>query len=233
MKPTRLARILPIALFVLGAVAALVFMLSFPAVEGLGDRVRLPVFHGAMTWVNLGGFALLGVVALAYLITRRETLYRWLEALRWVAIAVWLLGSGLGLTAALGTWDFTGSKSSPVEVAMADPRMIAQFWIVLLGIALLILPTLLDERHHLAMGDVGFVVVAWTVLLQAVLGPGRALHPDSPVLNSDEIFIKLMFFGIVGGLALAFAGAVWTVAALRAGAGITAAVSSESKLPTA
>jgi len=57
----------------------------------------------------------------------------------------------------------------------------------------------------------------WAVLMRAVLGPGRALHPDSPVMNSDEIIIKLLFFGIVGSLAVATLGAAWIVARWRAG----------------
>lgn len=211
MNSKPIARFLPPALLAIGLVAALAFTLSFPAVEGLGSKVRLPVFHGALTWVNLGGFALLGVAAIAFLATRGR-FYAAVEALRWVSIGAWLTGSALGFAAAIGTWDFTGSQSSPLEVAMADPRMIAQFWIVLLGMGVLALPLVFDDRRWLAIGDAGFVAVAWAVLLNAVLGPGRALHPDSPVLNSDEIFIKLMFFGIVGGLALAFAGIVWWIA---------------------
>lgn len=215
MNSTSLRRYMPPALLAVGLVAAVAFTMAFPEVEGLGGRVRLPVFHGAMTWVNLVGFALLGVAAATFLVTRRDRLYPWVESLRWVAISTWLIGSGLGFTAAVRTWDFTGSQSSPLEVAMGDPRMIAQFWIVLLGLAVFALALIIEDRRWLAAADVAYVAVAWAVLLRAVLGPGRALHPDSPVLNSEEIFIKLMFFGIVGGLALAFAGATWWLAARR------------------
>ena len=52
-------------LFAVGLIAALGFTLSFPAVEGLGTKVRLPVFHGAMTWVNLALFSVLAVLAIA------------------------------------------------------------------------------------------------------------------------------------------------------------------------
>jgi len=202
-------------LAVVGLVAALGFTLAFPAVEGLGTKVRLPVFHGAMTWVNLALFAVLAVLAIAYLVTRRESLYGWVEATRFVSVPMWVVGSLLGFMAAMNTWDFTGSKSSPLAVAVADPRLNAQFWIMLAGLAVLALGFLVDERRWLGIADIGFVAFAWIVLMRAILGPGRALHPDSPVLNSDEIFIKLMFFGIVAGIAVASAGIVMVVQRFR------------------
>lgn len=205
-------------LFVVGLVVSAVFALNFPAVEGLGTKVRLPVFHGALTWVNLALFAVLGVVAVSYLVTRKDAVYVWAEAVRWVAIPAWVIGSALGLLAALNTWDFTGSKSSPLEVAMADPRLVAQFWIMIAGLGVLALALLIDEALWLAAADVAFVLLAWVVLLQAILGRGRALHPDSPVMNSEEVFIKLMFLGIVLGFVLASFGAALAIKRWRSGA---------------
>jgi len=208
-------RLMGLALVAIGLAASVVFTLLFPAVEGLGSKVRLPVFHGAMTWVNLSLFVVLGLCALGFLVTGRDSWYRWAEAVRWVAIPMWVLGSGLGLLAALNTWDFTGSKSSPLEVVVNDPRLVAQFWIMIAGLGILALGLLLDDHRWLAGADIAFVVLAWVVLLQAILGPGRALHPDSPVLNSEEIFIKLMFLGIVAGFAVASFGAALAIKALR------------------
>ena len=205
-------------IFVVGLVVSAAFALNFPAVEGLGTKVRLPVFHGALTWVNLALFAVLGAVAVSYLVTRKDAVYAWAEAVRWVAIPAWVIGSALGLLAALNTWDFTGSKSSPLEVAMADPRLVAQFWIMIAGLGVLALALLIDEALWLAAADVAFVLLAWVVLLQAILGRGRALHPDSPVMNSEEIFIKLMFLGIVLGFVVASFGAALAIKRWRSGA---------------
>ncbi|PKQ16284.1 MAG: hypothetical protein CVT67_05740 [Actinobacteria bacterium HGW-Actinobacteria-7] len=215
---TGLRRFMPPALIALGLAAAAGFTLSFPAIKGLGNKVRLPVFHGALTWVNLAAFTVLALVALAYLVTRRDGVYRWAEGFRWTAVPLWIVGSGLGLIAALQTWDFTGSKSSPMSVAAADPRLMAQAWIMLAGMALIALGFLVEERLWLAVGDVVFVAVAWTVLMKAVLGPGRALHPDSPVLNSDEPIIKLLFFGIVASLGVAAISTAWWIKVVREGA---------------
>lgn len=205
------ARFVPAVTIIVGALIAAACTLSFPAVRGLGSKVRLPVFHGALTWVILAAFSVMGVLGLVYLISGRESAYSWEQALRWVGVPVWLVGSVLGLLAALNTWDFTGSKSSPLEVAAADPRLTAQGWILLAALALIALQLVFDSKRMAAAFDAGFVALMWGVLLRALLGPGRALHPDSPVLNSDEIRIKLLFFGIAGGLAIAFAGACWAI----------------------
>ncbi len=215
-------RMFPLIVLATGVVAAAVCTALFPAVEGLGNKVRLPVFHGAMTWVNLTAFSVLALLAVAYLVTTRERLYSIQEGVRWIAIPMWLTGSGLGLLAALNTWDFTSSKSSPITVALEDPRLMAQLWVLIAALAVAVLPLLVDEKKLLAGADIGLVALMWTVILRAVLGPGRALHPDSPVMNSDEIFIKLMFFGIVAGLAVATVGAVWLIAQVREAARVRA-----------
>lgn len=215
MSRERLFTAFRTALIVLGAVGAAAFTMSFPAVEGLGSKVRLPVFHGGLTWVNLTLFVMLAAVGVVYLVRRSAVLYAWVEALRWVSIGLWFVGSSLGLIAALRVWDFTASNSSPLSVVMEDPRLMAQFWTLLLALGVLALGLLIDERRMLAGVDVAFVVAALAIIASAVLGPGRALHPDSPVLNSDEIAIKLIFFGIVGSQAAAMTGAVWFVAASR------------------
>jgi hypothetical protein len=102
-----------------------------------------------------------------------------------------------------------------MSLVMADPRLMAQFWILLAALALLAFGTLLEDRRQLAMLDCGFVVLMWAVLLRAILGPGRALHPDSPVMNSDEIMIKLLFLGIVASLGIATITGAWLISHRR------------------
>jgi len=213
------SRLIAVIGMVGGLAAAVACALSFPAVEGLGTKVRLPVFHGAMTWVNLAAFTLMGLIAVIALVTGREGAHRWEEALRWVAVPMWLVGSVLGLTAAMNTWDFTGSKSSRLEVVTADPRLMAQFWILLAGLLLIALEFVMDDPKWRSILDIGFVVLMWVVLLRAILGPGRALHPDSPVMNSEEMMIKLLFFGIVAGLGVATLSLAWLITLARKGKG--------------
>jgi len=182
------------------ALSALVAYLLYtiPAVKGLGNKVKLPLFHGASTWVDLVLFILMGVSAVAYLATRRDAVYAWEVGLRAVAAPLWLVNSILGLIAALNTWDFTGSKESPLSSVMQDPRLVAQM-VLLGGVAMLLLLDwlVLDSRMHKAVADIVFVSAGVVLLSDIFLDPAkRALHPDSPVLNSG-FEIKGPFFGIV------------------------------------
>ncbi len=182
---------------VLSAVVAYL-LYSIPAVKGLGDKVKLPLFHGASTWVDLMLFVFMGIAAVIYLITRRDSVYAWEVGLRAIAAPLWLVNSVLGLIAALNTWDFTGSKESPLAAVMQDPRLVAQM-IILLAVAILLLLVwlVLDKRTHKAIADIVFVVIGVVLLSDIFLDPAkRALHPDSPVLNSG-FEIKGPFFGIV------------------------------------
>ncbi|MEI7813883.1 MAG: hypothetical protein WCJ13_03730 [Coriobacteriia bacterium] len=185
------------AVVVLSAVVAYL-LYTIPAVKGLGDKVKLPLFHGASTWVDLMLFVLMGIVAVAYLATRRDGVYAWEVGLRSIAAPLWLLNSVLGLMAALNTWDFTGSKESPLSSVMQDPRLVAQMIILLCVAILLLLDWLvLENRTHKAIADVIFVAIGVVLLSDIFLDPAkRALHPDSPVLNSG-FEIKGPFFGIV------------------------------------
>lgn len=203
--------LIPTGIFLFGVALAATCTLRFPAVKGLGTKVRLPVFHGAMTWVNLATFTLLAVAAIAFLWTKREGLYRYAESLRWISVTMWLVGTGLGTFAAFSTWDFTASGLDTFGILnelMLDPRLKAQFWILFGALVLVALEFVLGDRKWTAALDIAFVIALWAILMTAILGPGRAFHPDSPVMNSEEIIIKLYFFGIVAGIGLAAVSAV-------------------------
>lgn len=173
---------------------------TLPLVEGLGSKVKLPIFHGGSTWVSLVTFTAMGLLALVYIVTRRARVYEWESGLRWVSVGLWVLNTVLGLVAALNTWDFTGSQTSPLRVAMQDPRLTAQFWVLVAAGVLVVVQLLFDNRLYKAIADAAFTAFMWALLAPIFLDPAkRALHPDSPVLNSGWD-IKLPFFGIVAGI---------------------------------
>ena len=186
-----------------GAIVVLAGLIAYllaiiPPVVGLGNKVKLPIYHGASTWVDLMLFTIMGGLAVVYLATRRERVYAWEVGMRAVAAPLWLVNSVLGFLAALSTWDFTGSKESPLVLIRQDPRLMAQAFL-LLGVAVLFLLVwlVLDKRWHKALADLGFVVVMWAVLANVFLDPNKAaLHPNSPVLHSGWE-IKGPFLGIV------------------------------------
>jgi hypothetical protein len=185
------------------ALAAVIgaLLMSIPPVVGLGNRVKLPLFHGGSTWVDLMIFTLMGVAGVAYLFTRNERVYAWEVGFRAVAAPLWFLNSILGFIAALSTWDLSGSKQSPLEIIPQDPRLAAQI-ILLAGVVVVLIfdAFVLEKRWHKAVVDVIFVAVMWALLANVFLDPvKRALHPDSPVMNSGWE-IKGPFFGMVAAI---------------------------------
>ena len=191
------------ALVAVGVLAALILVLLYriPAVVGIGNRVKLPLFHGGSTWVDLMVFTLMGVAALVYLVRPSDRVYAWEVGFRTVAAPLWAINSVLGFVAALSTWDFSGSKESPLVIIPQDPRLSAQI-ILLLGVVIIIMLDWLvfEQRRYKAVADLLFVVVMWVLLANVFLDPvKRALHPDSPVLNSGWE-IRGPFFGIVAAI---------------------------------
>lgn len=199
------------AVVVLAGVIA-VLLAAIPPVVGLGNKVKLPIYHGASTWVDLMLFTLMAIFAVAYLVTRRDALYGWEVGFRAVAAPLWLVNSVLGFIAALSTWDFTGSKESPLILIRQDPRLMAQAFLLLgVGVLILLQWLVLDRRWHKALADLLFVVVMWAMLGNIFLDPAkRALHPDSPVLHSGWE-IKGPFFGIVACIFLISVVLAWVV----------------------
>jgi len=200
---------------VLGAVgfiiAALLLTQAIPPVEGLGDKVRLPMFHGGSTWVNMMLFTIVGVFALLYLVLRRPDLYRWETGFRWVAAPLWIINSVMGVIAAASTWDFSGSSASPLVVIREDPRLMAQFQLLILLLLVLVLQWMFQSQVLRASLDLGYVIVFW-VLLRGLFTSeaAQALHPDSPVLNSAAD-IQIPFFAIVGSLFIASCLIAWFI----------------------
>lgn len=182
----RRALVLPIAALV-GAVAYLT--LTFPPVLQLGTLVRLVIFHGASTWINMGLFTLAGVSGLSYLIFRREGLYRWASAFRYLAVPLWLVNTGLGMVSSRLAWN---------SVNLAEPRLQASFWIMLAAGIVLAVDFGFGRKTWTALADVSMAGVLWAL----ILGVRNFVHPDNPVMNSGPE-IQIPFFAIVGAYALA------------------------------
>ena len=211
-KPSRTTVLVAAGAMVALAVVVFVLVMQLPEVVGLGSKVKLPIFHGASTWVDIMLFVLMGIVAAVFVVRRSDAAYAWEVGLRAVAMPLWAVNSALGFVAAMNTWDFTGSKQSPLVVARQDPRLTAQLVLLLaIGVVLLLDWLVLETRLHKALADLAFVGVATFMLSDIFLDPAkRALHPDSPVLNSGWE-IKLPFFGVVGAWLVCMLVGAWLV----------------------
>lgn len=164
------------AVGLLGLAGSIFFAVNYPPVEGIGAKVRLPVFHGAMAWANLMVFAVLIVYAILFLVKKDEKYYRMSEGIRWTAIAMWFAGTVFGFLAAMNTWDFTGSKTPEIQRLMSDPRLIAQVCIALGGLVMIVLPLIIEKKRSMSIADIVFPAVIFVALAWA-MNAGKALHP--------------------------------------------------------
>lgn len=191
---------------VLGILVAVVAYLTFtmPPVLQLGTLVRLVIFHGASTWVNMGLFTLAGLSGLTYLLTRRTSVYWWASAFRYLAVPMWIVNTGLGMISSRLAWN---------SVNLAEPRLQASFWIMLAAGIVLAVDFGFGRRMWTAVADAAMAGALWAL----ILGARNFVHPDNPVMNSGPE-IQLPFFGIVGAYTLAaLVAAALIASALRAG----------------
>jgi hypothetical protein len=178
-------RVMLVGILILLAVAGYLTW-TMPPVLQLGTLVRLVIFHGSSTWVNMAAFTLAGLASLLYVVTRRDPLYRIGAAFRYIAVPWWIVNTMLGLLSSRLAWN---------SINFAEPRLQATFWIMLAAGIVLAIDFGFGKRLWSALADVAMAAVLWTL----ILGARNFVHPDNPVMNSGPE-IQIPFFGIVGSL---------------------------------
>ena len=174
--------------------------LTMPPVLQLGTLVRLVIFHGASTWVNMALFTLAGLSGVAYLLTRRDPLFRLGSAFRYIAIPLWIVNTVLGLISSRLAWN---------AINLAEPRLLATFWIMLAAGIVLAIDFGFGRRAWTAAADIAMAVALWVL----ILGARNFIHPESPVMASGPE-IQIPFFGIVGTLFAAALLAVFVISSM-------------------
>ena len=166
----------------LALVACAACVAFVPAEAMLGQYLKLVLFHGASTWINLLTFTAAGVLAIAYLVNARPGTYAYAASARYVSFGLWIFNTGLGMLSARLTWG---------DAFIREPRLQASFWILLLLGLAIALDIMMDKpRLHCAF-DIGIMVAVWTF----VLVTPKDIHPNNPVLASGWD-IKGLFAGI-------------------------------------
>jgi hypothetical protein len=180
----------------------------YPPPEQLGHWLKLVLFHGASTWVNLATFTLAGILAVAYLATRRPGVYAYTAATRYVSFSLWIFNTALGMASAWLTW---GSGF------MGEPRLRWSF-VILLALAVAMAFDILADKPVLhASIDIAIALGVWAF----VLFTPREIHPQSPVMASGWD-VKGVFAGMVlmWGAAMVVAIRLWAERLKAGGAGV-------------
>ncbi len=179
---------------VLLAALCLLLWLS-PAEAKLGNVVKIVYAHGAAQRIAAYAYLLAGGLGAAYLVTKRDALARWTQAVAETAIVFWLIQFVVSAPAQILAWG---------AFTLSEPRVASALWI--LGLTALVygVARWLGERGWLALS-----ALANTLIFLIVMRGGiNILHPIDPILGSDSLAMKLFYAAIVlvtGLLATQFA----------------------------
>jgi hypothetical protein len=193
---------------VVSLVACAAFVAFTPAEAMLGQYLKLVLFHGASTWVNLVTFTAAGALAVAFLVNGRAGTYAYAASSRYVSVLRWIFNTALGIVSARLTWG---------DAFIREPRLQASFWILLLlGLAMAIDIMMDKPRLHSAF-DIAIMVAIWVF----VFATPRDIHPNSPVMASGWE-IKALFGGMVvtWGVAVVCVIRLWAERLMIGGAGV-------------
>jgi hypothetical protein len=167
----------------------------------LGAWVRLTIWHGMLKWACIVGIFGMGLVALLFMITKRDKLYDWARAMQVALLPLWVFAVVIGVMAAKLVW---GSFN------LAERRMTMSLaYILVAGVALML--SLFWENRR--AGTIGQIVTAlamgvglWWVSQPPGINDVPDVHPAAAVMNSgDPAFQIAAFFMMAGCL-------VWVVA---------------------
>lgn len=169
-----------VGLCLLAALLAVLVALV-PIEAQLGHRLKLVLFHGASTWVNLLAISAAGVLSAVFLTTRRPGACGWASAFFRVALPMWVLNGVLGVISMWLAWS---------KLYWQEPKMLMTLQLLVGLGAVLAVRLLAEDRRLPALADVALTGVMWW----RVATVREVAHPDSPVFDSG-FAIQALFLG--------------------------------------
>lgn len=175
-------------------VASAVLVAAVPVEVRLGQLLKLVLFHGASTWVDLIAFTLQALLGVAFLVSGRSSLYSWARTLRYMTPVWWAANTVMGIVSMRLAWG---------GFVWGEPRMRMTLWILVASFILLGLDQFVERRRLLAAGDVAIGILLWSL----VFASPKVMHPDNPVFASGGtmigLFVGMVVVMLLGGSAFA------------------------------
>jgi hypothetical protein len=170
--------ILPSLLFL----AVLIVITAFvsPLDKTLGDRVRMVYVHGAIIRVVMAILVIAGGLGLAYLVTRRATVFDWAKAAFEGGLALWFVYLGTSVVTTLQSWG---------GIAWYEPRWMVTLQMTGLLPIVLIVGLIVKNAQISAALFAVVPIVMMLLLAQARL----VLHPLDPIGASGSSAIQLAY----------------------------------------
>ncbi len=154
-----------------------------PAEKSLGSNVRIVYLHGAWVWTALAAMVAAGLTGLLGLRRGWRVLSDWSLAFGRTGLLFWLTYLPLSLWAMEANWN---------GLFLSEPRWSLALAFAISGIALQIGLALLNNPLWTGLANTGYVAA----LLWLLGGVENVMHPRSPILDSQAVWIQI-FFGLL------------------------------------
>ena len=171
------------------AAAWLLAILFVPPEQALGTLLRWVFAHASLTQVSLLLFLIAAILAVVFLIGRKE-MQGWMQITGWVALVLWVLGFVLSTVPAKLSWG--------VWIDFSEPRTQMTLQVLAIGIIFLLLTRWVDHPRFTAVAQLALSALALFLNRNA----GVVRHPLNPIGGSGSDSIP-MLYSLIFLLALA------------------------------
>lgn len=171
------------------AVAAIGFGVSLlaafltPQEQELGAWVRLVIWHGMLLTATIACVLLMGTLAVAHVVTKRDDLSDWARALQLTLLPVWVLAVSVGIAAARLIWGAFG---------LTERRTVFSIGYAVVAALALMASLLWGDRR---IGSAGQVVSSAAMALGlgwiALVPSASDVHPGLAIVSSNDPAFKL------------------------------------------
>jgi hypothetical protein len=177
MISTKSKKIEKIIMVLLAFFCFLIIILS-PSDVILGDIVKFVYLHGALVWIGITYFIIIGTIGFLVLL-RNNISSTYIIILEELTIVVWLSANFLGFLLSYFTWG---------GIIWIEPRLINS---LIISIILLIIYFISASTNNSKLRS--FLAILFTLLSTVIIITSRRIfHPENSIFNS-AINIQYMF----------------------------------------
>ncbi len=174
----------PILWLIIFFVGLVLLSLFAPAEKTLGASARVVYLHGVWVWAALASFGFAGVIGLAGLLARKESLHGWSRAWGRTGLFFWITYLPISMWAMQTNWN---------GLFLAEPRWRLAIVFAIGGLALQIGLVFLEKPIWASVVN----LLYFAILLVALQMTENVMHPPSPILDSNALRIQLYFLSML------------------------------------
>jgi len=166
-----------------GFVASVLAAVLAPQDVKLGAWVRLVIWHGMLKWACIIAIFAMGVVAVYYLVSKRQVLYDWVRALQIATMLAWVFAVLVGAASAKLVW---GSWN------LSERRMTMAIIYVMVSAVALIAGLALDKpRLTAALAVLTSLTMAGLLVWIEAFPTPDDVHPANAVMGSPNVAFRV------------------------------------------